>query len=509
MKRLVILLFLSSPMAFAQGYSTVTCLYGETGTCRQATTCSQANVQAAITASSAGSTGYISPTEFHGDGVYVPAGSCSWSSSVSWSNKNINVIGNGGILPANSTVGNLTSGNTQITHTSSDVFDITVSNNGYTAASFRVAGFTFPSQSTSGDLLNINNSNPNMTAETGFFRIDHITYTYTSSGNVWIWYGPVFGLLDHINGTTPNNHFEQVIFYNFEFPGSTSLLMGETAARTGARFGTQYFDYIEDSTFNCSGTYGSGALSDSEDGIQRMVFRHNTVTGSCYHYAHWTRNGEWDGGYIEIYNNNYTCGNSGCSGGGYPGRFDAGTGVIFNNTITGYSTASFQIDEARGCGAQTGGAAGQCDGSSTLDVNAGDTNAPGWICAGQVGSGCLSGTCTRAQMTSIPFIMWNNGAQAGCSTGGSCTNTITFNVDGPPGGGSCTRTMTNYLKSTAHSSSSLNGAIDYASSASEPSTVGIYTNNYTPYIYPNPLQGGTTSTVKSISGSVTISGSAQ
>lgn len=481
MKRLLlfITIFALTIPALAQ-FSTVSCTHGETGTCRQATTCSQANVQAAITASSAGTSGYVSPTSLHGDGVYIPAGSCSWGSPVSWLDKNIGVIGGVG-------------GTTTIT-ASGDAFDVSVTgavgNGTTTSAAFRISNLTI----SGGHPLNINTSNPNMTTFAGYFRFDNIIYNTSAGGNAVIIFGPVYGVFDHLNGTVNGgNHFEEAMFLNSEFPPSSAHLMGETVGRTFAiGLGDQNAVYIENSTFNCAGAFGSGAISDSESGPQRMVFRDNTVTGSCYHYAHWTRNGEWDGGRIELYNNNYTCGGSGCSG-GYPGRFDAGTGVIFNNTVTGYGTTSFQIDEARGCGAQTGGNAGECAGSpptnSQIDVNAGDTNAPGWPCAGQVGTACIAGGCSRSGMTSVPFIMWNNGTQTGCSTGGSCTNSYSFNIDGPPGGGSCTRSVTNYLKSTAHSlAGGLNGAIDFFSGASKPSLVGIYNGiaSYTPFTFPYP-----------------------
>lgn len=456
--------------------NTTACTQGETGTCRVAASCSQTDVQACVTASAAGSTGATTPNAFGGDGIYVPSGSCSWGSAVSWTDKNIEIIGSVG-------------GTTTLTHSANDAFDVSVTGNGATAAAWRISGFTFTG-STSGDLLNINVGNPNMTAWAGFFRVDHITYNYSSSGNVFIIYGPVWGLFDHITGTTPSNHFEQADFLNLEYTqtqaGNYSEFLGEYSGRLlPMQLGTQYADYIEDSTFSCPGNY-SGAISDSESGGQRMVFRHNTLAGTCFHYAHWTRNDEWDGHKFEIYNNSYDGGVNGA----YPMRFESGTGVIFNNTFVNYPTNNILIDEPRGCGAETGAHTNACDGTGAVDGNAGDASAPGWPCAGQVGTGSAAGSSTRTTMNSIPLLIWNNGTQPGCSTGGACTNSTTIALDGPGGGGSCTRTMANYLKATAHTSTSLNGAIDYCQGAAEPGSCGIYTNTYTPYIYPNPLQGG-------------------
>jgi hypothetical protein len=462
-------------------YSTVSCLKGETGACRQANSCNQSDVQATVNASSTGGKGYASPTSFDGDGVYVPAGSCSWSGSVSWANKNINVIGS----------------NPTITHSSSDAFDVSVSNNGATAASFHISGFTFTG-STSGDLLNINNSNPNLTAWAGYFRVDHITYNYSSSGNVFIIYGPVWGLFDHLNGTTYQNHFEQADFLGSEYytthGGDNSQLMGEYSGRIlPIALGTKDAVYVEDSTFACPGNY-SGALSDSESGGQRMVWRHNSSTGTCFHYAHWTRGTEWDGHKYEIYNNTY----NGNGASDYNMRFGSGTGVIFNNTITGYGDPTIHVDETRGAGGEsTNPPFYDCNGTRTLDGNAGDASAPGWPCAGQIGTGSQGGNSTRATMNSIPLLIWNNGSQSGCSTGGSCTNSVTVKVDGPMGSSNtATRTMSNYIKSTAHVvSGPLNGAVDYCQGSTMPSSCGIYTNNYVPYTYPHPLDSSTATAI--------------
>ena len=498
MRKLLLILALSLPLMGHAQFSTVTCTHGETGTCRQATTCNQSDVQATVNASAAGSTGVTTPNAFGGDGVYVPAGSCTWTSSVAWTNKNIEILGGVG-------------GTTTINNTSVDTFDPVVSNNGATAAAFRISGFSF-NASSSGHLVNVNQQNPNLTSWAGYFRIDDITINSTSSGNVIAIWGPVWGLIDHINVTwTGGNFLEQGDFLNSECvvsPGNSAVnYMGEYSGRIlPIALGTQEAVYVEDSTLNYTGSY-AGGISDSESGGQRMVFRHNTVTGSTYHYAHWTRggdggfcyNGEWDGHKYEIYNNTYN------GGGGpalYPMRFGSGTGVIFNNTITGYSSLTLNIDETRGAGGEvTNQTPLSCDGSQPIDGNAGDASAPGWPCAGQIGFACKAGSCSRTTMDSVPLLAWNNGAQTGCSTGGSCTNTFNLTVDGCQGSGNCqptqTRPMANYIKSTAHSvSGALNGAFDYCQgTTTAPSSCGIYTNSYAPYVYPNPLQGTSAPTV--------------
>jgi hypothetical protein len=491
MKRLLVVALLAFGVPLYGQFSTVSCTHGETGTCRQATTCSQANVQATVTASAAGGNGYISPTSFQGDGVYVPAGTCSWGSSVSWTNKNINLIGGVG-------------GTTTLSH-SSDAFDVHVSNSGATAAAFRISNFTF-SGSTSGDLLNLNGSAQGSgtvptvgTAWAGFFRVDNLTYNYSSSGNVFIIFGNVFGVFDHLNGTTPSNHFEQANLldaeYNAMHSGTYSQFEGEYAGRllsaapgssSPGGLGSKYMDFIEDSTFSCPGNY-SGAISDSESGGQRMVFRHNTLTGTCFHYAHWTRGDEWDGDLYEIYNNSY---NGGVNG-QFPARMEAGTGVFFNNTLTNYTDLTVHVDDRRADGSETSAQAFACDGSQPIDGNAGDSGAPGWPCAGQIGNACLNGGCVRGSggsgLGSLPLILWNNSPSLGVTVGSG---------SGP------------YIKTTTHSATNLNGAKDYCvGSTTEPATCGIYTNSYTPYTYPYPTTTGGTSYTLTVSTAGTGSGS--
>jgi len=268
------------PLPLLGQFSTVSCTHGETGTCRQATTCSQSDIQAAINASASGGAGYVSPTSFIGDGVYVPAGSCTWSSALSWSNKNINLIAN----------------SPTIQHPSSDAIDYTITNSGATAAASRISGFNFTG-SMGGHWLLLTGSGQGSgsvpttgTAWAGFFRVDHITYNYSNGANGVQIYGSVFGVFDHLNGTEFGNHFEQSNLLDAEYNAMHSSNYVQFEGEYGGRvlsaapgssspggLGSKYMDYIEDSTFSCPGNY-SGAISDSESGGQRMVFRHNTLS---------------------------------------------------------------------------------------------------------------------------------------------------------------------------------------------------------------------------------------
>ena len=161
---------------------------------------------------------------------------------------------------------------------------------------------------------------------------------------------------------------------------------------------------------------------------------------------------------------------------GNPIRLESGTGVIFNNTVTGFQSTNTVLDERRGF-FEAGGAFGACDGTKAWDGNAGDPAAPGWPCLGQIGRGpgkTMSQITGGSKQVSVPLYFWNNGTQDGCSTGGACTNSMSATVwDGSAKSNA-------YVKATPHP----NGEVDYVlnGSTSKP--------GYAAYTYPHPLQAG-------------------
>jgi hypothetical protein len=108
-------------------------------------------------------------------------------------------------------------------------------------------------------------------------------------------------------------------------------------------------------------------------------------------------------------------------------------------------------------------------------------------------------------MDNIPLILWNNGAQAGCATGGACTDSLTVDVwDVDNGVTSCSRSTSKYIKKTPHVWATndpndpkwkkYNGAVDYCEGGTDmPCACGIgqgkYVNRYEAYDYPHPLTG--------------------
>jgi hypothetical protein len=428
-----------------------------------AASCSESAVQQAI--NSAGD----------GDTVAIPSGTCAWSNGVSWSNKNINVIGVG----PTSTIIQLTSNG----------FNIGISNP--SKGAFRISGIGFSGRP-SGQTFNIVGSG--LSSSVSGFRLDHLAMTYPSgSGDIIrIAGGPIWGLIDHITMSYGGGYNVGIIISDYldsEYGNSPTTFMGQFSALLPLGLGTADAVYIEDSTFISTGPNVYFPILDSSSGGQRTVFRHNTLTGPCLLYSHWSQGTEWDGHKYEVYNNIFDAGSMG--EGLYPFRFESGTGVVFDNTFKNYGDMTLHVDEGRGCGGSKVPPALDCNGARAWDSNGGDANAPGWPCMGQIGVGCISGGCARNSMDNVPLILWNNGAQDGCSSGGACTNSLTVNVGNQDGNTNdkCSRATSNYIRSTPHSASvsKYNGAVDFCQSATKPPTCGIYTNNYIPYPYPHPL----------------------
>ncbi len=410
-----------------------------------------------------------------GDTVSISAGTCTFG-GIGWTNRNIAVVGAG-------PTATLMSGGS---------FDVAISNTAKGA--FRISGIGF-SGTPGGQTIAM--TGVNLTASVPGFRLDHLAFSYPNgSGDIIRLAGPLWGLIDHISMTYGGGYAVGIIMSDYldvEYNNAPAMFMGEYSARQPIDLGGPSAVYIEDSTFTLVGSSAYFPIIDSSSGGQRTVFRHNTVSGGLL-YSHWTRGIEWDGHKYEVYNNRFDC-NTPSAGPLYLfARFESGTGVVFDNTIQNCTRSDAVIvDEGRGCGGSKVSPALDCNGSRAWDSNGGDSSAPGWPCMGQIGSGCIAGGCARNQMDNVPMILWNNGSQLGCSTGGSCTNSISLNVNDQDGDSTdvCVRPTGNYIKATAHTASvaKYNGAVDYCQGATKPAMCGTYANTYTPYAYPHPLQG--------------------
>jgi hypothetical protein len=439
---------------------------------------SQSDVQAAVTNAS------------DGDTINIPSGSFNWGSSyITWTDKNISVIGAG-----------------------IDVTTITVSGSwaflvyDNTKASFRISSMTLTGSPGSG-YFSIDSSYQTNFAVMYGWRVDHIKMSHGSTkpgyGSVMI-AGVNYGVFDNCQLIT---NYDWGEFFFFELYGYANYHDGKELSFSGLGqikggyswaqpmgFGTQEAIYIEDCTFSAPNMSGAGHPFDGGYGT-KVVLRHSTSVGGgpLIHPVSTDHLGTIK---YEIYNNSF-------SGAAYTGWFalqiqSGGSGVVFNNqwiNFGAYYNQNLSLRECRasgGCGGNcsSGSPIGTCDGSHSWD---GNIEASGWPCFGQVGRspGTLGAGVggTPIYGVSDPVYAWRNGAEAACANdSGTCTNVTNLVSDSCP---------TTYVKSTVHS----NGDVDFINNGSTPKP------GYAAYTYPHPLRGESTGQVGtgvSIPGGVTI-----
>jgi hypothetical protein len=344
-----------------------------------------------------------------GDIVNIEAGSCSLE-SVSWTDKNITVQGQG--------------------------IDVTT--------------LTF----NSGGITLINDS----TTERKGFRLDHVkfvTMAATSSGMhrpirvQGLLYGVIYSNIFNINHRMAGNTFEP--YLNSEWPG----LMGVTSWSKSLGLGTDSAVYMEDNTFTfTSGSDGGSFVVDGGYGM-RLVFRHNTVTDG-YYMSHWYEGNRRGPVKNEIYENKFNS-TGAVSTMPRPIWLGGGTGVIFNNTVsgTGWWTKNIVLEDKKSCN-------NICNGSDANDGNmAGES---GWPCSDQIGRGVGA---LKSQPT-VPLYVWNNG-NTSVELQEACLNRSLLSA---------------HVKTSVHS----NGDKDYCvGSTTMPGSCGNHQNTFTPYTYPHPI----------------------
>jgi hypothetical protein len=331
-------------------------------------TCSQANVQAAVNAAADGAT------------VAIPAGNCTWSSPVTWANKNIALIG------AGIGVTNITAGS---------AFKITAD----TKAGFRISGMTLVYSDSSATLLQITN---NTGTPVKGWRVDHITINQTGSqgtGTGFIVIGMAWGLVDHLTWNNNGHSVQAINSYAYANNVDTAADVGGTAWLQPLGAGTDSAVYVEDSTFNFESPGNPQIATGDAQMAGRMVWRHNVIHGamSMTHAAWDSTRGQQK---FEFYNNTVDSVN-----GTRPLLLRSGFNAVFNNTITGSWSIgnSIFIDNVRDSPSGTCNAGHtQCNGSSSYDGNT--SGQSGWPCEDQIGVG--SGAW--GHQTLQPSYFWNN-----------------------------------------------------------------------------------------------------
>jgi hypothetical protein len=413
----------------------------------KAVSCSQSDVQAAITAAA------------DGDTVSIPAGSCRWTSSVLMYYKQINIIGAG-------------IDNTLITTTDGG---ISVRNSAAKPI-FRISGMTFTGTATDSAIILISSEWTN--AQVKGWRIDHVRFDYNGAigGAIYV-AGINYGVIDNCIFAGPG--FVS-IYLNSYIDGewnANSLLgkMGDAAWSLPLNLATDEAVYVEDCTWNFTSSDVSACFDMYNGG--RIVFRYNRVNGT-YLETHATRGADRGGLKYEIYNNVMNGVRIGQAPFIWPVMLRSGTGVIFNNTVSGYTTNNIIIDNQRSCIAFTGKYT-RCNGDNPYDGNT--VREYGWPCLDQIGRG--AGVAAGKLQPSIPLYSWNNGTTTTCATGGACNNTSVLVLNGnfdlcvssvPP-------SLSTHIKTTGDPSPHTGGVLDYVNNGSIPKP------GYTPYRYPHPL----------------------
>jgi hypothetical protein len=366
------------------------------------------------------------------DVVNIGAGSCA-SGQVTWSDKNIKVQGQG--------IG--------VTTVSGLSFRVTVT----AKADFRITGLSV------GCGTNWRIDAPERTTGIKGWRIDNVAWSCASCGqNIAVQvYGITWGLID---SSTFNNMGNAIFLSGYAantdevnpWPPDGNPGMGGYNWLLPLNLGSDEAVYVENNVFTLANScyYGVGDMYYGS----KMVFRYNTVT-NAYWQNHAARGYERGGSRgAEIYNNDFNAVD--------PAWYRAihmrsGTGVVFNNRVRG-SFSTMQVDNQRSNGQNTSAPYGACNGSSSYDGNA--AGGAGWPCLDQIGRG--SGSSFPNQ-SSVPLYIWNNGTDAGCNTGGACSNNRTMINDGD-----------------AH----VQAGRDFINNGTTPKP------GYTPLTYPHPLRGG-------------------
>lgn len=308
-----------------------------------------------------------------GDTVMVPAGNASWTNKVSISGKSITVMGAG----KNSTV-----------------ITLSVSGEGIYIGpnASRVTGMGF-----------ILSSGWFFIASQGQnFRVDHCKFENQISGirDAVYSYGDATSSIAHPTGVIDHN---EMIDSRTLVSGDINIMANPIWSQPSTIGNPDQTGvvYIEDNTF--THTIFSNTIDADYGG--RYVFRYNTINATSlggYFEAHSVMEGgnnratrSW-----EIYNNTVTRNDAFFTAMDLRG----GTGVVFDNIVTGQYGTLILLDNVRSFDDLTSSPAGPCNGSSSWDGNI--TN--GWPCRDQIGRGQdAAGTFPQPQ-SSEPAYFWNN-----------------------------------------------------------------------------------------------------
>jgi len=376
-----------------------------------------------------------------GDAITVPACDVTWGTAVTWSNKNISIIGAG--------IGS------SVLAVAGHAFDVTATTKG----SFRISGFTF--NGTTGGTGVVNVYSHTASGSVSGWRLDHLRFNYSTSGGVHPIYitGITYGVIDNC----VFDGLGYVSITNYGRNDNDNTYTGDLYWEQTFSLGTSEAVYVEDCEFNFSSSAQS-FISDVFHGGS-MVFRYNDITYAAFQ-THSARNDARGGVKYEIYENTFAG-----AGFGRPSLIRSGTGVIYRNRVSGYTNNVFVVDNQRTCSDL--GTLSRCDGSESWDGNtAGES---GWPCLDQIGRKGAFGS-----QTSEPLYSWSNGPDSDNLDG---TIVIALNGDFDLCSSDPPPDLNDHLKTTGDGDPHAGTVLDYVNNGTTPKP------GYTAYTYPHPLRG--------------------
>lgn len=453
-----------------------------------AASCSQTDVQNAINAAS---TGYT---------VNVPAGSCSWTSLTLSEAITFNGAGQGTTTGSDaSAAGGASTTCTSSTGTCIDVsggnpvFTITHSSAGH----IRITNFSFTASS--------NNNLPHPIEIMGTWPTSYAVIfqndTFTLNGATMMDNDVAGGLIiSHCTFNGGWNDFLMTIKDQTGYPDSwTKANSMGTNDTTGL-----LNNYIEDTTFNG----GSNGVFDCDDNC-RIVIRHNTFEESGGFNSHGLDSSNYGMRHFEIYSNSFkfpdkTCasGNSSLSNINQYIWLRGGTGVIYNNNFDSLYSSCWGDKEEINMSIR-GAEDDRKDVNGNM-LSCGQVTYPVPHQLGQDNNGS-SITGGVGDFTD-PIYLWGNTGNNGTDGGGYTIEVFAGFTDFGGGANPCNFTWSTFFKwgrdavNTAVGSATLGssgGSVEGAGGTAKP--------GYTPYTYPHPLVGGSTSGTQSY-GPVTFAG---
>ncbi len=372
----------------------------------------------------------------------------------------------------------------------------------------RITGFTFQEVSLSG--------------YGDGFRIDHNELYSTTAGRTGFDTTPTDGVTQysHPYGLIDNNEFYNgriVIYGSAQNVNENANTLATLDTDLG---GSDDTIYIEDNSFTRPLSTAGNAIDGNDNG--QYVFRYNTLYGQ-YVEAHSMQGNNRGHKKWEVYGN--TLENNPAVAWIYAMRFRGGTGVVFANYFEGAWSGDVGLDNVRSYSDVSDG--GLCDGDSTWD---GNEDATGYPCRDQIGRGpddplWVSSPVGAYAQALEPAYFWGNELDSGTFSIdilNSCEDhiqadrdfyTYTGSFDGTSGVGcgtlgsrpaTCTAGVAYWA--TDQSCTDMTGMVGDNPSTEIAGTLwtcdvgdDAWTNYFTPYTYPHPLQDSTT-TITSISG---------